>query len=64
VKEKLLQSWRYKTLAVIKRHKTHLFLSFVKAMLFGHEFCDCLLGEKLYTSQQTKAQFTDEQWRS
>jgi len=24
VKEKLLQSWRYKTLAVIKRHKNHL----------------------------------------
>jgi len=24
VKEILLQSWRYKTLAVIKRHKNHL----------------------------------------
>jgi len=28
VKEKLLQSWRYKTLAVIKRHKNPLSLSF------------------------------------
>jgi len=29
VKEKFIQSWRYKTLAVIKRHKNHLsFLSF------------------------------------
>jgi len=27
-KEKLLQSWRYKALAIIKRHKTHLSLSF------------------------------------
>jgi len=26
VKEKLIQSWRYKTLAVIKRHKNHLSL--------------------------------------
>jgi len=26
VKEKLLQSWRYKTLAVIKRHKNHSYL--------------------------------------
>jgi len=28
VKEKLLQSWRYNTSAVIKRHKSHLSLSF------------------------------------
>jgi len=27
VKEKIIQSWRYKTLAVIKRHKNHLSLS-------------------------------------
>jgi len=26
-KKKLIQSWRYKTLAVIKRHKNHLSLS-------------------------------------
>jgi len=26
VKEKLIQSWRYKTLAVIKRHENHLSL--------------------------------------
>jgi len=29
VKVKLLQSWRYKTLAVIKRHKKHLSLSYI-----------------------------------
>jgi len=29
IPEKLLQSWRYKVLAVIKRHKNHLFLSFI-----------------------------------
>jgi len=34
VKEKSLQSWRYKTLAVIKRHKNHLSL---------HGFKLCLL---------------------
>jgi len=28
VKENLIQSWSYKTLAVIKRHKKHLSLSF------------------------------------
>jgi len=27
VKEKLIQSWRYKTLTVIKRYKNHLSLS-------------------------------------
>jgi len=27
-KEKLIQSWRYKTLAVIKRHKKPLYLFF------------------------------------
>jgi len=29
VKEKLIQSWRYKTLAVIKRHKNHLSFFFI-----------------------------------
>jgi len=27
---KLIQSWRYKTLAVVKRHKIHLSLSFFR----------------------------------
>jgi len=29
VKEKLILSWRYKTLAVIKRHKNHLSLCII-----------------------------------
>jgi len=34
VKEKLIQSLRYKTLAVIKSHKRHLSLSFIKRYTF------------------------------
>jgi len=33
VKEKLLQTWRYKTLAVIKRHKNHLFFCDAKELV-------------------------------
>jgi len=33
VKEKLIQSWRYKNLAVKKRHKNHLSLSLVMESL-------------------------------
>jgi len=29
VKEKLIQSWRYQTLAVIKHHKNHLSFSLI-----------------------------------
>jgi len=42
MKEKLLQSWRYKTSVVIKRHKTHfififksqLWLKLMQALIF------------------------------
>jgi len=47
-KKKLLQSWRYKTLAVIKRHKNHLslFLQWWKRTLT----CICNRKEKFRSS--------------
>jgi len=39
VKHILIQSWRYKTLAVIKRHKKHLSLSFAFVLVVKSSTC-------------------------
>jgi len=39
VKEKLIQSWRCKTIADIKRHKNHLSLFFINKVVLFWKLC-------------------------
>jgi len=43
VKEKLIQSWRYKNLAVIKRHKNHLSFIFMLKYIYSQNYFVSLL---------------------
>jgi len=56
VKEKINQFWRYKTLAVIKRHKNLLFLSLIK--LIGAKIWNLIPDQiRSYSFQKLKKEY-------